>query len=151
MCVCVTGPGKTGLTYTKYMCLYYGTYLQFCVYYPDSVSFIEFLMDLCKYDEILDVIQITDKKLLQFTVSKSGQILRVDKTCFPRPGHIYIMAIYVPKHCSHSTMSKMIHLLGLTTCWSTSVVRCPRLSGNNFAISIKFALFNLLEELYTIR
>ena len=76
------------------MCLYYGTYLQFCVYYPESVSFIEFLMDLCTYDEILNVIQITDKKLLQFKVSNSGQILHVDKTCFPRPGHIFYIAIH---------------------------------------------------------
>ena len=45
-------------------------------------------MDLCIYNEILDLILITDKKLLHFKLSKSGQILRVDKTCFPRPGHI---------------------------------------------------------------
>ena len=56
--------------------------------YPNSVSFIEFLMDFCTYDDILDTIPITDKKLLHFKPSKSGQILRVDKTCFPRPGHI---------------------------------------------------------------
>ena len=85
----MTGPGKTGLIYTKYTCLYYGMYLQFCVCYPKSVNFIEFLMDLCTYDDILDAIQITDKKLLHFKLSKSGQILSVDKTCFPRPGHIY--------------------------------------------------------------
>ena len=110
----VTGPGKTGLIYTKYMCLYYGTYLQFCVYYPESVSFIEFLMDLCTYDEILDIIQTTDKKLLQFKVSKSGQILRVDKTCFPRPGHIYrhlkatrtLVDVWQASETSHSKSSR---------------------------------------------
>ena len=32
--------------------------------YPKSVIFIEFLMDFCIDDNILDVIQITDKKLL---------------------------------------------------------------------------------------
>ena len=57
--------------------------------YPKSVNCIEFLMDFYIYDDILDMIQITDKKLLQFKLSQSGQILRVDKTCFPRPGHIY--------------------------------------------------------------
>ena len=36
----------------------------------------------------LDTIWITDKKLLHFKLSKSGQILCVDKTSFPRPGHI---------------------------------------------------------------
>ena len=84
----MTRPGKTGLIYTKYTCLYYGTYLLFCMCYPNSVSFIEFLIDFCTYDDVLDTIQITDKKLLHFKLSKSGQILCVDKTCFPRPGHI---------------------------------------------------------------
>ena len=91
----VTGPGKTGLIYTKYTCLYYGTYLLFCMCYPESVSFIAFLIDFGTYDNILDTIQIRDKKLLQFKPSKSGQILRVDKTCFPRPSHIYIHYINV--------------------------------------------------------
>ena len=52
-------------------------------------NFIEFLMDFCICDDILDMIQLTDKKLLLFKLSKLGQILRVDKTCFPRPGHTY--------------------------------------------------------------
>ena len=66
VCVYVTGPGKTGLIYTKYTCLYYGTYLLFCMSYPDSVNFIEFLMNFCIYDDIFDMIQVTDKKLLHF-------------------------------------------------------------------------------------
>ena len=81
----VTGPGKTGLIYTKYSYLYYDTYLLFCMCYPKSVNFIAFLMDFCIHDDILDMIQITDKKLLCFKLSKSRQILSVDKTCFPRP------------------------------------------------------------------
>ena len=85
----MTGPGKTGLIYTKYTCLYYGTYLLFCMCYPKSVNFIEFLMDFCIYDDVLHTIQNTDKTLLHFKLSKLGQILRVDKTCFPRPSHIY--------------------------------------------------------------
>ena len=48
----VTGPGITGLIYTKYTCLYYGIYLLFYVCYPKSVSFIEFLMEFCMYDDI---------------------------------------------------------------------------------------------------
>ena len=90
----VTGPGKTGLIYTKYTCLHYGTYLLFCVCYLKSVNYIEFLMDLCIYDDILDALWLTDKKLLHFKLSKSGQILHIDKTCFPRPGHTYIY-IYI--------------------------------------------------------
>ena len=56
--------------------------------YPKSVNFIEFLMDCCIYDDTLDTTQITDRKLLYVELSKSGQILHVDKTCFPNPGHI---------------------------------------------------------------
>ena len=46
-------------------------------------------MDFGIYGGILGTIQITDKKLLHFKLAKSGQILRVDKTCFPRLGHKY--------------------------------------------------------------
>ena len=46
-------------------------------------------MALCTYLDILDTIWSADKSyILHFKLSKSGQILRVDKTCFPRPGHI---------------------------------------------------------------
>ena len=84
----VTGPGKTGLIYTKYTCSYYGTYLLFCMCYPKSFSFIECLMDFCIYDDIYTML-ITDKTLLHYKLSKPGQILHVDKTGVPRPGHIY--------------------------------------------------------------
>ena len=56
--------------------------------YPNSISCIEFLMDFCISDDILDKIRITDKTLLHFKLSKSGQILCVDKTGFPRLPHI---------------------------------------------------------------
>ena len=83
------GLGKQVLS-TKYTLVHnYGTHLLFCMCYPKSISFIEFLMDLCMYDDILDAIWITGKKLLHFKLSKSCQILHVlDKTCFPRPNHI---------------------------------------------------------------
>ena len=57
--------------------------------YPKSVNFIEFLIDCYISDDILHMIEMTDKKLLHVKLSKLGQILRVDKTCFPRPCHIY--------------------------------------------------------------
>ena len=60
----MTGPGKTGLIYTKFTCSYHGIYLLFCACYVKSVSFIEFLMDFCLYDDIVDTIQIIDEKLL---------------------------------------------------------------------------------------
>ena len=61
--------------------------------YPKPASCIEFLMDFCTYDDIVDVIWITNKKLLQFKPSKSGQIFHVYKTGFPRPGHIYVIVV----------------------------------------------------------
>ena len=82
-------PRKTGLIYTKYTCLHYGTYLLLCMHYPKICCFIAFLLDFCIYDDILDAIQITDQKLLHFKLSKSGQILHVDKTSYPRPGQIF--------------------------------------------------------------
>ena len=42
--------------------LYYGMYLLFCLCYSKAVSFIEFLIDICNYDDILDKIWITDKR-----------------------------------------------------------------------------------------
>ena len=102
----VTGPGKTGLIYT---CSYYGMYLLFCICYPKSASFIEFLMDLCTFDDISHATRITDKKLLHFKLSKSGQILCVDKTCFPRPGHIYILphnTIYASPNSEHDSITE---------------------------------------------
>ena len=45
--------------------------------YPKSVSFVEFLMDFCTYDNILSTIIIIDKKLLHFRLSKLGQILYI--------------------------------------------------------------------------
>ena len=60
----------------------------FYMCYAKSVGFVGFLIDSCKYDDILHTIWITDTKLLHFRLSKLGQILRVDKTGFPRLGHI---------------------------------------------------------------
>ena len=52
-------------------------------------------MDFYIYDDILNTIWITDKKLLDFKLSKLDQNLHVDKTGFPRPGHIYTFICYV--------------------------------------------------------
>ena len=111
----MTGPGKTGLIYTKYTCLYYSTYLLFCKCYPKSVNFIVFLMDFCICVDILDTIQITDKTLLLFKLSKSGQILCVDKTCFPRRGHI--LRIKSLEHLAdvYKTSKIILEIIRLTT------------------------------------
>ena len=49
------------------------------------------------YDDILDtIIRITDKKLLHFKLSNSGQILCVDRTGSPRPwSHVMIIHIHM--------------------------------------------------------
>ena len=81
----MTGPEKTGLIYAKYIHLYYGAYLFLCSCYLISASFIEFLRILCIHEEICAMILSCQVEMLHF---KSGQNLRVDKTCFLRPGHI---------------------------------------------------------------
>ena len=99
----VTGTEKIDLIYTKYTCSHYGTYLLFCMCYSKLVHFTELIMDFCIHDNVVDTIQITDKKLLHFKLSKSGDILCVDKNIFPRLGHIYksndsLLALkYTPK------------------------------------------------------
>ena len=59
------------------------TYLLFCTCYLTFVSFSEFLMDFCIYDDILDTIQITGERLIHFKFSKSGKFFHVDTTSFP--------------------------------------------------------------------
>ena len=88
MYVYVTRPEKTGLIYIKYTCPYYGIYLLFCVCYLNSVRFIKFLRIFCMYDEICVKIVCFQNELLHFEDWNFGQFLRVDKTCFLRPGHI---------------------------------------------------------------
>ena len=57
---------------------------------------IKWALHHCLYDDILDTIWITNKKLLHFKLSKSGQILRIDKTGFSKPIHInYIFNKYI--------------------------------------------------------
>ena len=58
-----------------------------CYVLSQICGFIEFLMNLCIYDDILDALWITDKKL-HFKLSKSGQILCVDKIGLPSPGQM---------------------------------------------------------------
>ena len=55
--------------------------------YTKSISFGEFLMECCTYDEGFVTILIKDLKLLHYQVPKLGQVLHVDKTGFLRPGN----------------------------------------------------------------
>ena len=66
-------------------------------------------MDLCIYDNILDKIQITVKKLLHFKLSKSDQILCVDKTCFPRPSHKWSLSGVVKELATNDNHSRILH------------------------------------------
>ena len=71
-----------------------------------SVCPIQNLLDLLNcswvsaymHDDIIDTIWITDKKLLHFKLSKSGKILRVDKTGFPSPSLLYIYRAFCLSH-----------------------------------------------------
>ena len=86
----VTGPGKQVLSIQNNTLVYSMAciFCSSCACYP-KVLLNSSWISAYVYDDILDTIQVTDKKLLHFKFSKSGQILSVDKTCFSRPGHIY--------------------------------------------------------------
>ena len=81
----MTGPGKTGLIYTKYTCLYYGTYLLFYMCYPKSVNFIEFLMDFCIYDDILHTIQVKGKSYCMLNSQNLVKSCMQIRPVFPGP------------------------------------------------------------------
>ena len=58
----VTRPGKQALsTQNTLVCIMARISCSVCAIYPQSVSFIEFLMDFCTYNDILDTIWITEK------------------------------------------------------------------------------------------
>ena len=86
----MTGPEKRGLIYIKYTHSYYGAYLLFYTLHLNSVNFNEQLRIFCTYDKIYINILCLELKLFNFKNSKFAQILHVDKTCFLRPGHIYV-------------------------------------------------------------
>ena len=95
----MTGPGKQVLsTQNTFVCVMATISYFLCAIYPTSVSFIDFPMDFCIYGDIFNAVLIIDKKLLRFKLSKSGQILHVDKTGFPSPGHILMQ--YVQRRCN---------------------------------------------------
>ena len=78
-------------SYIHIIHLYVSWHLSHFLYVLSKVViFIKFFMEFCTYDDILDTIWITDRKLLHFKLSKSGQILSVDKTGVPRLSHIFI-------------------------------------------------------------
>ena len=88
----MTGPEKTSLIYAKYTYSYYGEYLSFyTLYFFNSVNFNKQLRNFCTYDEICINLLSSQQELSSFKYSKFGQILRVDKTCFLRPGHILFL------------------------------------------------------------
>ena len=108
----VTGPEKTGLIYIKYSYSYYGAYLSFYTLY---LNFNEQLRIFCTRDKIcINILW----KLFNFKNSKFAQISRVDKTCFLRPSHIYIIIIICMQHsCSHiyACIALCIMLIGVTS------------------------------------
>ena len=80
---------KTGLMYTKYISLYYGTYLLYCLRYYSSVNCIRFPMKFCiNGGNVIRILSLS-AKLLKFEIQKCGQILCAHKPYFLMPSHIY--------------------------------------------------------------
>ena len=81
----------------------------------------------CRYNT--DYYAYTDKKLLHFNLSKSGQILHVDKTGFPRPGYICKFPFSLWYHCNftHNDIKiigyQIKALKGITWCLIINHVR----------------------------
>ena len=55
------------------------------IYYPQSISFIEFLMDLCIYDDILDAIWIVDKSYCILNSQIQVKLYVQIRPVFPSP------------------------------------------------------------------
>ena len=68
----MTWPEETSYLHKVCIDIVRGTYLLFCMSYLNLLSFTEFLMDFCMYDDTLDTILTAYKKLL---LMKQGQIL----------------------------------------------------------------------------
>ena len=85
----VTEHEKTGLMYTKYISLYYGTYLLYCLRYCSSVNCIRLPMKCCISGRIVIILPFSSAKLLKFEIQKCGQILCAHKPYFLMPGHIF--------------------------------------------------------------
>ena len=82
--IIVTKHGKTGLMYTKYISLYYGTYLLYCL---SSVNCFRFPIKCCINGENVIRLLFLSAKLLKFEIQKCGQILCAHKPYFLMPGH----------------------------------------------------------------
>ena len=86
----VTQSDKTSLIAQKYTRVYNCIYLLFCVWYSNSVSFIQLLTNrmFCIHDEVCAKIFCSEKELLNLKDSKLTQKFYGNKTGFVRPGHI---------------------------------------------------------------
>ena len=84
----VTEHEKTRLMYTKYISLYYGTYLLYCSRYCSSVNCIRFPMKCYMNGGNVIRLLFLSVKLLKFEIQKCGQILCAHKPYFLMPGHI---------------------------------------------------------------
>ena len=107
----VTGPGKTGFIYTKHVhiSLCQEIHLLFCMWYSNSISFIEFVVDFCTYDDILDTIQITDK--IYYILNSQNQVkfyMQQPSNIMPRVHACIQMCI----HCLTIQLVKRMHCGG---------------------------------------
>ena len=91
----VTEHEKTGLMYTKYIYLYYGTYLLYCLRYLNSVNCIRFTMKWSINGGNAIRLLFLSAKLLKFEIQKCGQILCAHKPYFLMPGHILALFLRI--------------------------------------------------------
>ena len=91
----VTRPEKTSLIYAKYTYSYYSTYLSPILYklqLPNLQVLLNSLWNAAYMMKLLLQYSMNTKVLATFEVSNLDQILRVDKTDFLMPSHIYFLS-----------------------------------------------------------
>ena len=81
-------------------------------------------LGICAYNyyEICVKMLCCQDEILHFKDQNLGQILRVDKTCFLRPGHIIVTQTYVAASCQHlSGLPTYICMCASHSCFLNSV------------------------------
>ena len=94
--------------YTKYISLYYGTYLLYCLRYSSSVNCIRFPMKCCINGENIIRLLCLTAKLLKFEIQKCGQILCAHKPYFLMPGHICRLQSYNLEETFHCRIFSLL-------------------------------------------
>ena len=116
----VTRHEKTGLMYTKYTSLYYGTYLLYCLRYQNSVNCIRLPRKCYVNGRNYIRLLFLSTTLFKFEIQKCGQILCAHKPYFLMPGHICLWILKCDSACKnraylHTNISSFLYFIHTKT------------------------------------